>query len=300
MLPMIRSAMARCGEGSAAAAPVDVVCGVVLMPRDGIRCGVVYVHAVDSPTSNSTETGSADSIDLTAALRAEGAALLAAGRRAGIDASVASCGTWSMGDLVWHLTEVYSLFGQVVAGRLLSADDVVRGQRPADSDLLDGCAAALESVAAALDGADDSTPAWSFTADRTVGFIRRRMAVETVVHRWDAQRAAGLDAGIDGPLASAGIDEFLHHFVHRRHRDAEAVGGSVHVHCGDVPGEWTLRPDPSTGEWVTTREHAKGDCALRGTASDLLLALWRRVPLSALDVVGDAGVAARFVASTRL
>ncbi|MFM7045835.1 MAG: maleylpyruvate isomerase N-terminal domain-containing protein, partial [Ilumatobacteraceae bacterium] len=148
---------------------------------------------MDSPTSSTSETGSADSIDLTAALRAEGAALLAAGRRAGIDAAVSSCGTWSVGDLVWHLTEVYSLFGQVVSGRLVSVDDVVRGERPADADLFDGCAAALAALAAALDGADDSTPAWTFTADRTVGFIRRRMAVETAVHCWDAQRAAGLD-----------------------------------------------------------------------------------------------------------
>ena len=45
-----------------------------------------------------------------------------------------------------------------------------------------------------------------------------------------------------------------------------------------------------------TREHAKGDCALRGAASDLLLVLWRRRPMSTIDVVGDADVAARFLA----
>ena len=45
-------------------------------------------------------------------------------------------------------------------------------------------------------------------------------------------------------------------------------------------------------------KHAKGDCAIRGTANDILLALWRRIPLSQLDVVGDRDVAERFIAHT--
>ena len=49
-----------------------------------------------------------------------------------------------------------------------------------------------------------------------------------------------------------------------------------------------------------TREHAKGSCALRGTASDLLLRLWRRRPIETVDVIGDAEVARRFVAWTAM
>jgi hypothetical protein len=49
---------------------------------------------------------------------------------------------------------------------------------------------------------------------------------------------------------------------------------------------------------TVTREHAKGDAALRGPAADLLLALWHRLPLDDLDVVGDRAVAERFVART--
>ena len=52
--------------------------------------------------------------------------------------------------------------------------------------------------------------------------------------------------------------------------------------------------------FAVAREHSKGDCAIRGPASDILLALWRRVPLSTCDVVGDADVAARFIAHTNL
>jgi hypothetical protein len=49
-----------------------------------------------------------------------------------------------------------------------------------------------------------------------------------------------------------------------------------------------------------TREHAKGACALRGPASDLLLVLWRRLPVGRIEVIGDAAVADAFVAWTFL
>lgn len=239
-------------------------------------------------------------VDFVAALGYESDALFAAVADAGLGAAVPMCGSWTMADLVFHLAEVYSLFGQVVAGGLQEIDGIERLGRPADDALVAVCRERLATLTAALRDATDDRPVWTFTADRTVGFVRRRMAIETAVHRWDAQHAAGTPRPIDGTSASAGIDEFVHHFVHRRLRDAAPVDGSVHVHCGDVPGEWTLRPDPATGAWVTAREHAKGDCALRGAASDLLLVLWRRVPLSAVDVVGDPGVAERFIAASRL
>ena len=61
---------------------------------------------------------------------------------------------------------------------------------------------------------------------------------------------------------------------------------SLHVHCTDVDGEWTVRAADAGVQM--TREHAKGDAAMRGRAEDLLLTLWRRpVPAGAVDVVGD-------------
>jgi hypothetical protein len=43
-----------------------------------------------------------------------------------------------------------------------------------------------------------------------------------------------------------------------------------------------------------TREHAKGDVAVRGTASDLLLFLWGRLPGERLEVLGDASLVGRY------
>jgi hypothetical protein len=92
-------------------------------------------------------------------------------------------------------------------------------------------------------------------------------------------------APIDPALASDGIDELPSCFLSAA-ADAQPVGGSVHIHCDDVAGEWTLRP--AGDGFDVTSEHATGDCALRGTASDLLLVLWRRRPMSTIDGVGEA------------
>lgn len=231
-------------------------------------------------------------------LRAESDAFAASCERAGHGAVVPGCPGWTVDDLLWHLTEVHDFWAWVVSGRHASPDAYVQPDRPR-GDALDEAfgetTARLHSVLAAN---DPDTPVWTWSTDRSVGFVVRRVAHETAVHRIDADAAGGVPRAMDAALASDGVDEFLEHFLDSRPDAVAAVGGSVHLHCTDVAGEWTVRPTDSG--WQLTREHAKGDAAMRGPALDLLMALWRRVPLTRVDVVGDAEVAARFVAVTRL
>lgn len=220
---------------------------------------------------------------------------------AGLTAPAPSCPGWSVGDLVWHVTEVHNAWAGLVESRAEQWIDVATPARPADGELLEVHRATRHRLRDVLGGVDPSTAVWTWSNDHSVEFVIRRMAQEMAVHRWDAESARGEPSPIDPELASDGIDEFLTHFLPNVDPAAAAVGGSVHIHCGDVAGEWTIRPNAAGDEpWSVTREHAKGDCALRGDASSLLLALWRRLPLGAVDVVGDAEVAARFVASTDL
>jgi hypothetical protein len=124
------------------------------------------------------------------------------------------------------------------------------------------------------------------------------MAHETAVHAWDAHSATGKMAEINAALASDGIDEFVHVMVMSNMREEEGpLSGSVHIHCTDVDGEWLIVPT-GTSDVVVTREHSKGDCAIRGSASQLLLGLWRRIPMSTLEVIGSAGVAEQFLNRT--
>jgi len=232
------------------------------------------------------------------ALARDGAAFADACAAAGLSAGVNSCPAWSVADLVWHMTEVHHFWRTIVGEQRSSTQGYEDPARPADTALLSTYRSGFAETLTALSTADPAQANWTWSSDHTAGFVIRRMAQETAVHRWDADAAARSTTPIESELASDGIDEFLTHMLGDVVADAAAIGGSVHLHCTDVAGEWTVRP--GAGKQVVTREHAKGDAALRGEASDLLLVLWRRKELASLDVVGDPAVAARFIAHTSL
>jgi hypothetical protein len=121
--------------------------------------------------------------------------------------------------------------------------------------------------------------------------------VPPVLAVYDAAVAAGRAEQLDPVAASAALDELLVDGL------AAVLGahleGSVHLHCTDVEGEWLVVPG-ANGVLTVTREHAKGACALRGTAEALLLALWGRTGLDTIDVIGDGHLARQCVAALPL
>ncbi|MEZ5255805.1 MAG: hypothetical protein R2705_02580 [Ilumatobacteraceae bacterium] len=69
----------------------------------------------------------------------------------------------------------------------------------------------------------------------------------------------------------------------------------MHVHCTDVPGEWLARYEGD--QLLVTREHAKGDAALRGPAAAIFLALWGRTSgASGSEIIGDQAAASEWLA----
>jgi predicted lipid carrier protein YhbT len=88
------------------------------------------------------------------------------------------------------------------------------------------------------------------------------------------------------------LDVVLTTRVAQDRKAAYSSGGTLHVHCTDTDGEWLM----SFGDGLVSleRSHGKGDAAVRGTASDLLLLLTNRVGPSAVETFGDAGVLDRF------
>jgi len=212
-----------------------------------------------------------------------------------IDTSIASCEPWVGTDLLWHMIEVHYFWKFVVESHLMNPDDYVPRSKPADKDLLTEYRAGLNELINVLSSLDPARSCWTWAGIQDVAWVIRRMAHETAVHAWDAHCAAGKTTEIDAALASDGIDEFVHVMVMSNMREEEGpLSGSVHIHCTDVDGEWLIVP-ASTSDVVVTREHAKGDCAIRGSASALLLGLWRRIPTSSLEVIGSADVAAQFL-----
>jgi uncharacterized protein (TIGR03083 family) len=230
----------------------------------------------------------------------ESAVLADAAAAAGPDAPVPGCPGWTVTDLLRHCTAGDAWARQIVAtGSREGAATELPDDAPTGAGLVAYFRAGADALAAVLAAADPGGSVWTFSAaDRTARFWIRRRAHETTVHRVDAEAAAGRVTSIEPRFAADGIDEFLTVFVPRFGPGLAALGGTVHLHCTDVEGEWLLVPAGEGGEGVTvTREHAKGDVAARGRAEDLLLHLWGRRPADTLEVFGDDALLARFVAA---
>ena len=173
----------------------------------------------------------------------------------------------------------------------------------------DAAGALLERLAAE----DPDRSCLNFAGVGTVAWWMRRQAQEVAVHRVDAHDAVHAAGGpAPDPLAADGaadgIDEWARFFVAQRWAQRvgtlpdDLTGHTVHIHGTNDPApadgaEWLLTFGTDGVEVEAT--HAKGDVALRGSTNDLLLALWRRRPLTDLDVIGDAAFAQRLLDAVR-
>lgn len=218
-----------------------------------------------------------------------------------LGATVTACPGWDVERLVGHVGRVHRWAAAFLAAGPEGAGDgrVDAGPRPPRGpDTLPWYRESLRMLLDELDRHDPAAPAPSFAGTTTAAFWYRRQAHELAVHRWDADDAVthGAATPVAPALAEDGIDEWLGFLVPRFLArgggvPAELIGATLHLHCTDDglaagTGEWLLRLTADGAE--VERAHAKGDAALRGPASDLLLAAWHRLPLSAVDVVGDA------------
>jgi uncharacterized protein (TIGR03083 family) len=231
-------------------------------------------------------------------LRDNAAAFVAAVEGADLDATVPSCPDWKLRDLAVHLGGHYRwVRGNV--GRSQEDGPQPRaelGDPPADDAVAGWVGEGAAALVATLEQTDVDAPCWTFFGPSRAGFWFRRTAHESAMHRWDAQHALG-DADPIGPLAVDGIDEWLGLLaVIRGEGLARPEPVTVHLHCTDEPGEWLLALGPDG--MTVTPEHAKGDAAVRGTASDLLLLLLGRASATDVEVFGDALVLDGFLAQS--
>lgn len=230
-------------------------------------------------------------------LRKEGQACADASSNA-LNVAVAGCPGWTIRDLIIHITEVHAFWEFIARTGMAGPENYVPPDTAPDERLIAQYLDGLDALVATLTSTDATSPCWTWDGPHDIAWITRRMAHEMAVHAWDARAATGDATPIDAALASDGIDEFVHMMLRFPMPGVAPLAGSVHIHCTDVDGEWTIVPHGD--QLAVTREHAKGSCAIRGAAHDVLMLLWRRCALSDVDVIGDAAVAAQFVARADL
>ena len=146
-------------------------------------------------------------------------------------------------------------------------------------------------------------PRWTWAkpdGGDTSDWYFRRIAQETLVHRIDAELAAGGEVSdVDAAFAADGIAEMFEVFIPLA--AGQAIGGdgeTLHLHATDADSEWLVTLHAERVDAV--RGHAKGDAALRGAARDLLLMVWGRDPLGAVEHLGDDSVIATFRAAAKI
>jgi uncharacterized protein (TIGR03083 family) len=130
-----------------------------------------------------------------------------------LSARVPSCPDWDVADLVRHVGEVYLHKVEMMRHGAHPEGwppEVFKEEEPVG--LLTRGYGELRAEFAAREP-EDAAKTW-YDPDQTVGFWVRRMAQETVIHRIDAELAAGAPvAPVPDDLAVDGIDELLKVFV---------------------------------------------------------------------------------------
>lgn len=241
-------------------------------------------------------------------LRRESARFLACVARADPAARVPSCPDWTTADLVWHLTMVQTIWGTIVRNSLQAWPER-QPERP-DADyraLLQGFVDASSALVDALENAAEDVPVWTWTDDKSVGFVRRRQAHEVLIHRLDAETAVGDITDLPVVLAADGVDEALCVMLggYPEWMSYQAIPGTGRIVCTDTAGEWDL----TFGRWAGTGPEtgttydrpglsvASGpptgdpDVMVTGTAAELDAWLWGRKTFPEPVVDGDRQVA---------
>jgi uncharacterized protein (TIGR03083 family) len=209
------------------------------------------------------------------------------------DAQVSACPEWSVRDLVAHTGEVHRFWSQVVERRLQDPGEIEPVHVPSDDELAAWFTEGAAHLSHVLSSIDGSIGVWTWSRQKDAAFVKRRMAQETAVHCWDAQSATSKADPIEAELARDGVDELFDVFMPVEEARLTGHGETIHLHQTDGDGEWIV----TLGDRITVeRGHTKADTAVRGTGSDLLLMLWRRVPPSQLEVLGQPANLERFLA----
>jgi uncharacterized protein (TIGR03083 family) len=216
---------------------------------------------------------------------------------------VPTCPEWTLRQLFTHLGRTHRWATAIVATRAaepIPMREVPDGRLPDDPAehpawLRRGAAGLAEAVHGA-----GGEQVWTHLGQGTAGYWARRMAHETAVHRADAQLAVGQRPEIGPAVAVDGIDEWLGFQRMDASRPRLPDGKVLHLHATDegVTGEWLITG--AAGAISVEPGHGKGDAAVRGPASALLLVLTRRLPAGdpAVQVLGDHALLDGWLAAT--
>jgi uncharacterized protein (TIGR03083 family) len=232
--------------------------------------------------------------DHLTALRSEGALLAAAVSSGPFDGRVPGIDDWTLDDVARHTGSVHEWICEVLRTGTLpdwGYDDLMP-HAPQDHDTLPAWyLERLETLVELLGWVPTGQAVWTLFDEPTgVDFWKRRQCFETLVHRYDAEGAAGRRTPIDAELATDGVHEALQMVRHRTRFDHDREVRFA-VRTTDTGRSWTLRLGGSVPRGERTLvDGSDGDVELSGRAADLVVHLWNRPPEQPVSLAGEASL----------
>ncbi len=193
----------------------------------------------------------------------------------GLDRPVPACPDWVLRDLLLHLGEVQRFWAENV-----SASDITKhwnGERTvpsSDEHIEEWFRHGSAQLVDALDQVPADAPCWTWWEEpQTASAVARHQVQEAAVHRWDVESCVGTARPIDAAAADDGVSEFL----------SIMLGGGA----GALEQSIGLVSTDTNSIWLAGPPDAPQAATVTATASDLVLLLYGRAPLSVADVAGD-------------
>jgi uncharacterized protein (TIGR03083 family) len=217
-----------------------------------------------------------------------------------LETQVPTCPEWTLLDLARHLGQGHRRWAATVAAGPADAPPAgaAAADAPAEREALPGWLAdGTGQLLSALRTAGPDRGCWTWwgrsQSPRTSGAVARHQLQHVTVHTYDAQITRGAAQPLPAEVALDGVDEFLttccattaawpHEPATVDYHATEGRSWRLRLSTGGARAACLPEPGAAAGE-----DPDPADAALRGTAGELVLVMYGRIPADALTVEGD-------------
>jgi uncharacterized protein (TIGR03083 family) len=218
-----------------------------------------------------------------------------------LDAQVPTCPEWTLFDLVQHLGDGRRAWAATIAAGPEATAKAVPSDSPAPRDrepLLAWLAAATQELLDALREAGPDRGCWGWwgksQSPLTCAAAARRQLHEIAIHAYDAQLTAGDPQPVPDEVALDGVEEFLTTICTTTEPwPHEPAVVDYHAAEGRSWRHWVSEDGARTDSLPDDADAP--DATARGTANELVLNLYGRIPLDAIKLDGELRVFGQLV-----